>query len=302
MALSQPTFSIIIPTYRRPQLLSVCLDTLAKLDYPRDSFEVIVVDDGSENPPEDVVRTIQDKLDIRLLVKTHAGPAPARNFGAASAKFRFLAFTDDDCSPAPDWLTKLAERFTVNPGLGIGGRIVNALTENQYSTASQLVVEYLYTYFNADPQNARLFTASNMAFPKEEFYQAGSFEKAFVNPGGEERELCDRWIQTGHRFLYAPEVLVYHRHKLSPGSFWRQHYTYGRGAFRYRKVQAVKTQKGVPLEPLSFYWNLIRYPLMNSHTRQPWFLAALMGISQAATATGYFREKFFTPDVIPAKE
>lgn len=293
---SRPTFSIVIPTYRRPAQLGVALEALAGIEYPRTSFEVIVVDDGSENPPNRLIEDYRNRLDVNLLIQNHAGPATARNLGAANAKHRFLAFTDDDCSPASDWLQKLSQRFTANPVSGIGGRIINALSENQFSIASQLLVDYLYSYFNADPEKARLFTGNNLAFPTAEFLAAGAFETSFNSPGGEERELCDRWVQSGFRFLYAPEVLVYHRHVLSPRSFWQQHYIYGRGAFHYREVQALKSHK-VPLEPFSFYWNLVRYPLTNSHSKQPWVLAALMGLSQAATVTGYFRERLFSQEV-----
>ena len=51
----QPTFSIIVPTYTRPRQLSMCLQALAELYYPRERFEVIAVDDGSVVPPEMVV-------------------------------------------------------------------------------------------------------------------------------------------------------------------------------------------------------------------------------------------------------
>lgn len=293
---SEATFSIVIPTYRRAERLGVALQALAELNYPRSKFEVIVVDDGSELPPKQVIDEYSEKLALNLLVQKHSGPATARNLGSANAKYRFLAFTDDDCSPAPDWLQKLAQRFTANPVSGIGGRIINSLTENPFSNASQLLVDYLYSYFNADPEKPRLFTGNNMAYPTDEFLAAGSFETSFDTAGGEDREMCDRWVQSGYGLLYAPEVIVYHRHFLSPRSFLRQHYNYGRGAFHYRKVQAIKSHKGVPLEPLSFYWNLVRYPLANSHSKQPWLLAALMGLSQAATATGYFREKLFSQE------
>jgi len=69
---------------------------------------VIVVDDGSEMPLEAVVAAFHDQLDVTLLTEPHAGPATARNTGAVRAKGEFLAFTDDDCTPASDWLQTLA--------------------------------------------------------------------------------------------------------------------------------------------------------------------------------------------------
>ena len=58
----KPFFSIIIPTYNRPQILAGCLEAIALLEYPRDRFEVIVVDDGSENPLDSIVEPFKDKV------------------------------------------------------------------------------------------------------------------------------------------------------------------------------------------------------------------------------------------------
>src|SRR5688572_17617375 len=107
----QPIFSIIIPTRNRSGHLAACLKSLARLDYPCDRFEVIVVDDGSETPVDGVVAAIRERIDVSLATQAHAGPATARNRGAAGAKGEFLAFTDDDCAPASDWLQRLAARF-----------------------------------------------------------------------------------------------------------------------------------------------------------------------------------------------
>ena len=77
---------------------------MTRLGYPQDRFEVIVVDDGSEPPMDSVVSFFRDRLELVLLSQANSGPAAARNTGAAQAKGKFLAFTDDDCTPAPDWL------------------------------------------------------------------------------------------------------------------------------------------------------------------------------------------------------
>src|SRR5262245_35313420 len=102
MEQSRPFISVIIPTYERVGQLSVCLGALVAQDYPRDHFEVLVVDDGSATSPEAGVDAFRDRLNVQFLTQRHAGPATARNFGAAHAKGDFLAFTDDDCVPAPN--------------------------------------------------------------------------------------------------------------------------------------------------------------------------------------------------------
>src|SRR5262245_60503957 len=115
MIQKQPVFSIVIPTYERPRQLAACLQTLARLDYERERFEVIVVDDGGKTPLVNVIAPFHDRLYLTLLTRPNAGPAVARNTGAAQAKGQFLAFTDDDCRPAPDWLKCLAVRLAKDP-------------------------------------------------------------------------------------------------------------------------------------------------------------------------------------------
>lgn len=107
MALEQPFFSIIVATYARSAQLATCLQSLTHLEYPRDRFEVIVVDDGSKVPPEAEVAGFHGRLHVTLLTQHHAGPAKARNTGAARAKGQFLAFTDDDYVPSNNWLQAL---------------------------------------------------------------------------------------------------------------------------------------------------------------------------------------------------
>src|SRR3990172_2699914 len=92
---NRPLFSIIIPTYDRPLRLESCLQSLTRLHYPRDRFEVIVVDDGSNTPPEAVVNVFSDQLDTKPFTQTNAGPSSARNSGISLAKGEFSAFIDN---------------------------------------------------------------------------------------------------------------------------------------------------------------------------------------------------------------
>src|SRR5438552_18931735 len=111
MGLAKPRFSIIVPTYKRPAQLAACLQAIARLDYPRDGFEVIVVNDGSQAPPQALIASFKDRLDMTLLKQAHAGPGAARNTVAAKARGKSIAFTDDDCLPGPDWLRSVALWF-----------------------------------------------------------------------------------------------------------------------------------------------------------------------------------------------
>lgn len=286
--MEQPFFSTIVPTYNRPERLTVCLKAIARLDYPLDRFEVIVVDDGSEMPIESVIESFREQLNLTSIAQRNSGPANARNNGATRAKGKFLVFTDDDCMPAPDWLKTLEIHCTQAPNCLIGGRTLNALPDNLYSTASQVLIDYLYEYYNADRERSSFFTSNNLALPAERFHALGGFDTTFPLAAGEDREFCDRWLQHGYQMIYAPEARVYHAHRLTLYAFWRQHYNYGRGAFCFHQVRARRNMEHIKVEPLSFYFNLLKYPFSQGTSQPAPAIAALFILSQIANSTGFF--------------
>jgi len=284
LAREEPFFSIIVPTYRRPEQLATCLEALARLDYPGDRFEVIVVDDGSATLPEAVVARFRDALNVTLLTQSHAGPGAARNTGAAQARGQFLAFTDDDCVPAPNWLRALAARFVTAPERAIGGRTLNALFDNPYSSTSQAILDLVYAYYNADPDQARFFASNNLALPTLQFRAVGGFDTTFAT--SEDRDLCDRWLYHGYRMTFAPEALIYHAHPLTFRTFWRQHFNYGRGAFCFHQARA-RRRSGSFWPELDFYLNLLRRPLPQGGGRRSLPLAAMLVVWGMANAAGF---------------
>ena len=160
-----PTVTLIIPTYNRPQRLCECLTAVAALDYPRDRFDVVVVDDGSPQPVapvvEEVVASTKAKLGDSLRAQTirqqNAGPAAARNAGAHHATGNFLAFTDDDCAPDPNWLHRMAAQLDQQPNALVGGRTVNALVDNPVSEAAQSLIDYIYCLRKSAARRRALF-------------------------------------------------------------------------------------------------------------------------------------------------
>lgn len=286
----KPFFSIIVPTHNRPaQLVDVCLTALTRLDYPRDLYEVIVVNDGGQCFTE-LTKSFRKHLNLKLLSQPHAGPAVARNYGAREAKGEFLAFTDDDCAPARDWLESLAGAFAETPESAVGGRTVNLLSENLYSTASQMLIDYLYDHYNQTNGRVHFLASNNLAVPAQIFHTVGGFNETF-SLGGEDREFCSRWISKGYQMAYASNVLVLHSHRLKLPSFIRQHFTYGRGAFRYRLAVSRSNNEPVRFEKLRFYWELLFYPLSKRLGFNSLPLWSLFILSQAANCAGLFWEK-----------
>jgi len=291
MAHKTPFFSVIVPTHNRPEQLGSCLAAFCRLDYPRDRFDVIIVDDGSEKPLDTIIKAFHHQLNIILIRQKNAGPAAARNTGMKRAKGRFLVFTDDDCPPAPDWLRNLERRFTENPDCAIGGRIVNFLCQNPYSVTSQVISDTAYAYYNPDPNHARFVGAANVAVPADRFRSTGGFNTDFST--AEDREFCDRWLNSGYRIIHAPEVIVYHSHWLTFRSFCKQHFEYGRGAFKYQQIRAMR-KTGKMRSDMKFHFHfpvLLCKTLSAISPKQPVTVIMLLILWEFVNTVGFFYEK-----------
>ena len=289
-----PFVSIVIPTYHRSRPLAACLTSVAALDYPRDRFEVIVVDDGGSVSLDGQVGSLRDRLDLTLIKRsargaTQRGPAAARNLGAERARGELLAFIDDDCQPDPGWLRAVADRYMQAPAQAVGGRIVNLPRKDVYARAGQFILDLVYEFYNAGGSKPRFFASNNLAFPRDDFIRVGGFDPGFHCPGGEDRELCDRWIQLGHGMTYAPHAVVYHARPGGFRAFARQYFGYGRGAYLYNRARAARGS-GRLRSDLGFYRLLARTahrPLRGAGASDALLLLALLAVWQIANTAGF---------------
>jgi GT2 family glycosyltransferase len=286
-----PTISVIIPTYNRPVDLKRCLDALTHEDYPRAQFEVIVVDDGSVIPMNDTVMPFQDRIAVSLIRQPNSGPAAARNAGVAIARGRLLAFTDDDCAPSPQWLRELHEKSKQNPNAAIGGPKRNGYPNNIYSTASEMLSEYIQKHFNTPGNQTPFFTTNNLLVPKDIFDRIGGFNSKLPF-GHEDREFGERWYQNGGITSLAEDALVYHYHKLSFTSFCRQHFIYGCGASHFRQVRQGQSAEKIRFAGISFYTRLLSLPFHRTSGFRALILSALLFLSQFIYITAFFWESF----------
>jgi GT2 family glycosyltransferase len=288
---TRPTYSVVVPTYQRGAALTRCLAALAAQTLERDRFEVIVVDDGSAHPPRDAVARAAASLDVRMIEQANAGPASARNAGARAARGAYVVFTDDDCCPDPGWLRAIDATTARHPSCAVGGRVVNALGDGLYSSASQLLIEFLYDYFNVDETGGRFFITSNLAVPAGSFHDIGGFDVSFPLAAAEDRDLCDRWREAGLAMVYCDDAIVHHEHALGPRSFCRQHFNYGRGAFHLQCARARRGELPLRVEPPNFYSRLVGYPFGRGEGARAYPLSALMALSQGVYVLGYLTER-----------
>lgn len=195
-----PQFSVIIPTRNRRDDLRVCLSALASQDFPRENFEVIVCDDGSEEELEPIVREAATRgLRIRRARQSPRGPAAARNLGIRHAVGTIVAMTDSDTLPDRQWLKKLAEAFEAHPdAVAVEGKVY-AENEGEFDPLGE------------GPSNKEggVFLTCNCAYRRDALLQIGGFDESFPFPAYEDAELAARAQQIGS-IAWQPEALVIH--------------------------------------------------------------------------------------------
>ncbi len=111
------TVSIIIPAKNEEKYIPLCLDSIQKLDYPKEALEVIIVDNGSTDQTREIAQTFGAKV----LRDDTIHVSGLRNLGANEARGEILAFVDADCTVAPDWLNAASLYFENDSVVAWGG-------------------------------------------------------------------------------------------------------------------------------------------------------------------------------------
>jgi GT2 family glycosyltransferase len=277
---------VIVPTHDRPERLEACLEAMAQLDFPAEKFEVIISDDGSRAPPVALVARFADRLPVRLVQGGKTGPAAARNRGAAQANGRFLAFTDDDCVVQRDWLSAYERSLTRQPDHLAAGQVINGLPHNPFSTATQLIVNYVYAENERETAGTRMFSSNNLAMRADLFRELGGFTEAFPLAAGEDHDFCHRWQHEGWRTVFVPDAVVRHDHLLTWRGFLRQHFNYGRGLYFCRRLIAQRERMVFRVRHAGFYVGLVGFPLAEIEGPRGWVYSGLVLVSQFATLAG----------------
>ncbi len=293
-----PRFSVVIPTRNRAAAVDRCLTALAEQDVTPADFEVIVVDDGSEISLEEIAARHSGLLNLRYLRQAPHSPARARNWGLREASGDYVIFLDDDCIPQSGWLRAFDHAFLRAPEAGLGGRIDNAPENTIFGRASQALISFLYGYFSENPDAVPFFCSNNLAFPRLKLLGLSGFDESFPFAAGEDRELCARWREAGELRL-AGDAVVLHRQALSFTGFLAQHFRYGIGAATFWEKRHNHTGGGAKLMPLRFYRQMLAYPFRREERK--FTVAALILLSQAANASGYFSARFW-PRLLAKKE
>jgi GT2 family glycosyltransferase len=228
-----PSVAVVIPTYNRSGLLRRSLEALASVDYPQAT--VVVVDDGSERLHAERNRIEAERLGMRYLFQENAGPAAARNRGIAATESELVAFLDDDCAPAPDWLRRLVVPFTERDRerIGAAGGGVRSQPPHNWVSRFCAVAEYST---GVQPVFTNAATA-NACFPRRVLDEVGGFDEGFRYPGGDDPDLSRRISNAGYELRYLPEAVVFHAEIDSFRDFFEHVFRRGLGEARLKQKE-----------------------------------------------------------------
>ena len=266
----------IVPTRNRPHSLARCLDALDRQE-GAPQLEVVIVDDGSVDARA-VAQAVARSERARLVRSDRSeGPAAARNRGAAEAAADVLLFTDDDCEPAPGWAARLAAAIDAGAEV-VAGVTVNGSPHDPLASASETILSYVQDRARGH-DSTTVFAATNNVGAPAEVLKHVRFDEAYRY--GEDRDWCARVLAAGYSLRVEPGALVVHRQNLQLSSFLRQQFGYGRGAYLFRRRHGAFGRFEAP----SFYTGLL-----GRGFEQGVLPGILVGVAQAATAAGFFRE------------
>ena len=234
-------FSIVIPTFNRKETLHQCLRAATSQTYSQ--YEIIVVDDGSTDGTDHLVRQEFPSV-LYLQQESNRGPSSTRNLGIRAATGEIVAFTDDDCLVPIEWISRLADGYTAYPlASGVGG-YVEPPSEMLMASAFARYESYLsHVVYGASDQvyfggfESPCGATSNMSYRKSVLEEEGRFDESFPFAAGEDADLKWRVCEAGHRLLYLP-IRVSHLRDYSWGAFRRQQITRGRGVIHFERKHA----------------------------------------------------------------
>lgn len=207
---SVPVVSVVIPAYNCAETVIVCLGSVLGQSYPRDRFEVIVVDDGSTDRTAAMAKASAETWEGRFILvsQANAGPAAARNAGIHAASGDIVAFIDADCIAACDWLERLVHVFQQHPDVaGVGGPLHNAAQVNTLVARYLIAVEF-YRHRVRKGEVEYLLTA-NAAFLRSALLDVGGFAER-RRAWAEDADLSFRLLRSGYVLLHAPSGSVTH--------------------------------------------------------------------------------------------
>ncbi len=197
--------SVVIPTFKRPQLLVKCLTALKGQSFLPENYEVIIVTDGPDEITKNNVELFAKQHSLINLIcdnlEVKAGPAAARNKGAGLARGELIVFTDDDCVPQAHWLQSYWNAFC-------------KAQKNEIAFSGRTVVPHAGKPTDYEKNIANLETAefitANCACTKLALKKVNGFDEDFKIAWREDSELQFKLIRAFVPIIKVNDALVVH--------------------------------------------------------------------------------------------
>lgn len=222
-----PSVTVVIPTRDRVDDLDECLAAVSRVNYPHDSVEVIVVDDGSDD--RHAIEEVATRYGARLLInEINQGPSYSRNRAAKAAASEVLAFVDSDCVPGPDWLSDLIPYLAWDRVGAVGGRTTGYHTESpldRYEEVASPLDMGKHLRLEAQGLDTFYVPTCNLLVRRMLYRQLGGLREDLRV--GEDVDFCWRLRAAGAYLVYCPAGVVRHKHRDSLGSMLRRRAGYG---------------------------------------------------------------------------
>ena len=231
-----PICSVIIPVYNDAKDLVGCLDCLAAQTMPTDQFEVIVVDNGSKEPPEALVAKYPFAV---YTTESKPGSYSARNKALKIARGQLLAFTDADCRPLPEWLENGTRALTGSDAVDVvAGRVdVEARDPKHPNIAELFDIARRFDQKSRVAQENGVVTA-NMLTRRDVMDGAGPFNDDILS--GADALWSQSAAEQGYRVAYVDDAPVIHPARTTVASIRKQVLRMAHG--RFDIVQSQKSE------------------------------------------------------------
>ncbi|MDB5030665.1 glycosyltransferase [Mucilaginibacter sp.] len=227
-------FSIIIPLYNRPQEIKELLQTLTLQSYK--NFEVLVIEDGSVNDAEEIVKSFAGQLDIRYFVKENAGQGFARNFAFERAKGDYFIIFDSDCLIPEDYLEIVNNSLTKNWLDAYGGPddAHASFTPTQKAISYSMTSPFTTGGIRGNKKGIGQFhpRSFNMGISRQVWEKAGGF---IITRLAEDLEYSIRIHSMGFKIGLIPDAKVYHKRRTNFLQFYKQIHFFGRARINVYK-------------------------------------------------------------------
>ena len=254
-------FSLIIPLYNRPQEIDELLDSLTRQTYQ--SFEVLVIEDGSEHDAKTLVEGYRDRLDIHYYYKANEGQGFTRNFGFERAKGDYFVIFDSDCLIPPSYLSTVADFLQQEPLDAYGGPDAAhaSFTPVQQAISYSMTSPFTTGGIRGNKKHIGTFhpRSFNMGVSRKVWEQVGGFKLTRL---GEDIEYSIRIHASGFKIGLIPDALVYHKRRTNFKQFYKQLHFFGRARINIYK-HFPKELKLVHFFPAAFVCFLIAGLLLN---------------------------------------